>query len=378
MNIQHLSTSTPASEISSADFARNDGQGSSEADVPSMADILRNSPAAALLGMPVESQTEDTEDALTQDDESEGTDPASEEESENKTESEESSEEDAGEDDEQSTQESGDLPEEDDIDWEYKIPMKIDGELKYVTLEEARKGYATSQHLSNEGRKLGELKKEIEKEKAEVLSELVNIGTVLHNELSAVETSLQNEYAQLTADIDKAREGGDTYTARELKDKREVVQEKYWAARNKREEQIKGVSEQLIIQQNEAKKVMLAEFNKTIPTVIPDFNDKVAKSIREFALKEGIPDSLLSIVYDANVIKFINDYRKLKTASEKGASKRREIPTAKSVPTKKGTPQRQKEQAAVNNNRQKVLSGNGDSRDQMDFLKRISKVSQKL
>jgi len=378
MNLPHLSTSTPASEISSADFARNDGQGSSEADVPSMADILRNSPAAALLGMPVESQSEDTEDALTQDDESEGTDPASEEESENTTESEESETEDTGEDDEKSTQETGDLPAEEDIDWEYKVPVKIDGKEQYLTLEEIRKGYATSQHLSNEGRKLGEQRKEIEKEKAEKLQELIQVGTVLHNELTVVENALQKEYHELSAAIEKARDDGDSYTARELKEKREDVQEKYWAARNTREERTKAVTEQWQAQQAEVTRAALAEFNVKVKEVIPDFDDKIAKNIREFALKEGIPQSLLDTIYDANIVRFVNDYRKLKTARESGEAKRKATPMTKSVPTKNGVPQSKREAQSNAANRQKVLSGQGDKRDELDFIKRISQVSRKL
>lgn len=379
MNLPHLSTSTPASEISSESFARNDGQGSSEADVPSMADILRNSPAAALLGMPTEeSQPEDTEDALTQDDESEGTDPASEEESENTTESEETEAESTGEDDTESTQETADLPAEEDIDWEYKVPVKVDGKEQYLTLEEIRKGYATSQHLSNEGRKLGEQRKEIEREKAEKLQELIQVGTVLHDELTVAENELQKEYNDLSRAIEKAREEGDTYTARELKEKREEIQEKYWQTRNTREERTAAVTKQWVAQQEEAKQQALSSFNVKIKEVIPDFNANVAKNIRDFALKEGLTEEMLGAIYDANIVKFINDYRKLKTARESGEAKRKATPMSKSVPTKNGVPQSKREAQTTAANRQKVLSGNGTKNDELDFIKRISQVSRKL
>ena len=44
MNLSHLSTSTPASEISSASF--DDGSNRAESEAKSLDDIMRNSPAA--------------------------------------------------------------------------------------------------------------------------------------------------------------------------------------------------------------------------------------------------------------------------------------------------------------------------------------------
>jgi len=86
----------------------------------------------------------------------------------------------------------------------------------------------------------------------------------------------------------------------------------------------------------------------------------------------------LEAVYDPNVVKFINDYRKLKTAKETGEAKRKASPNVKSIPSKKGTSSSQKEKQAVNNNRSKVLTGQGSKQDELDFLKRISSVSKKL
>jgi len=374
-----LSTSTPASEVSSADAAQNDGPASSETAVPNMADILKNSPMAKLLGASDESPPDDVEDALTQDDDTEGKDPASEEESENATdEGNETDETEAPADaDDESTREA-ELPSEDSIDWEYKIPVKIDGKVQHLTLEEVRKGYATDQHLSNEGRKLGELKKQVEIERTEKLADLIKIGTALNSDLTATEDALQTQYHKISADIEKARDEGDTYAARELKEKREAVQEDYWKARNGREEKTKLVTEQWQAQQAEQQKSLLEKFNVDIKIAIPDFNEKVAGSVREFALKEGIPEALLNSVYDANVVKLLNDYRKLKNAKDVGAMRRKETPVTKSVPSKKGTPSLQREQQSNQANRNKVLSGQGDKGDELDFLKRISSISRKL
>jgi hypothetical protein len=123
---------------------------------------------------------------------------------------------------------------------------------------------------------------------------------------------------------------------------------------------------------------MVAQFQKDIVDVLPGFDDKLAKSIRKFALEEGIPEALLESVYSAKVVKFINDFRVLKTAQTAGATKRKTVVAAKSVPTKKGTPAAAKATATQQQSRERVLSGQGNDRDQLDFLKRISSVSKKL
>lgn len=378
MNLSNLSTNTPASEVSSANF--DDGYNSTDLEVKSLDDILRNSPAAKLLGLD-ESLPEEDDDVPSPD--------KSEEEKEAQENSEESdndldeekestdSEDDKEVADDTSTQDT-DLPTEEDIDWEYKVPVTVDGKTEYVTLEEIRKGYSTDKHLSQKGRELGELKKQVEAERTEKLQEIVTLGQVIHEELTAVETNLASQYHKLKADIDKARDEGDTYTARELKEQLENTQEKYWKARTKREEQTKAVVEKIQAQQAEQQQVLLKQYQEKITDLIPDYSDKVAQSVREFAIKEGIPEQMLEGIYSPEVVKFINDYRKLKTAKETGEAKRKAAPAVKSVPSKKGTPQSQRERESVSNNRQKVLTGQGSKQDELDFLKRISSVSKKL
>jgi len=376
MNLPHLSTDTPASEVSSASF--DDGSVSADLEAKSLDDILRNSPAAKMLGL--ESLPEEDESVPNPEDESAEEAQENDSETENdldeKEESTETKEENTAEDD-KSTQ-NAELPTEEDIDWGYQVPVTVDGKTEYVSLEEIRKGYSTDKHLSQKGRELGELKKQIETERNEKLQELITLGSVVNEELTAIETKHANEYHKIKAEIDKAREEGDTYTARELKEKLEETQEKYWNARNKREENTNKVAEQFKAQQTEQQQVLLKAYEDNITKVIPEYSEKVALSIREFAIKEGIPEGLLDVIYDVNVVKFINDYRKLKTAKDTGEVKRKATPSVKSVPTKNGLPATKKEQQANTEARSKVLSGQGSKQDELDFLKRISSVSKKL
>jgi hypothetical protein len=374
-HIAQLSTNTPASEISSADF-NDDGAYSAKNEAASLDDIMQNSPVAKLLGLKGSLPKED-EDVPVQ--KSESDDDVPDNSDDNKTDEEESTDdsEDSKNKDDTSTPDS-ELPAEEDIDWEYKVPVTINGKTEHVTLEEIRKGYSTDQHLSNKGRELGELKKQIEQERSEKLKELVEMGSVVHEELTAVETSFGSQYHKLTADIEKAREEGDTYTARELKEQREQVQESYWKARNSREAKTKAIVGKLQEQQAEQQQALLKAYGENITKLIPDYSDKVAKSVREFAIKEGIPEALLESIYDPTVVKFINDYRKLKTAKETGEVKRKAVTSVKSIPSKAGQPQSQRVKEADNANRGKVLSGQGSKQDELDFLKRISSVSKKL
>lgn len=359
----------------------DDGYANSESQAKSLDDILRKSPMAEKLGLGEESLPEEDDSSdPTPDDSSEKEVPEeNDEESDDvdEEENEEDTDEEAADEDDTSTQDA-DMPSEEDIDWEYRIPIKVDGKIEYVTLEEVRKGYSTDQHLSQKGRELGELKKQIEVERTEKLNELVQLGTSLHDTLTSEETKLASEYHRINAELQKARDEGDTYTARELRDQLEDAQGKYWEVRNQRETQVKQVAEKLRQEQAQVQQQMLNKFQEDIPDFIPDFNEKVAKDIREFALNEGLPEELLNNIYDAKVIKMLNDYRLLKTAKDKGAEKRKAAPTKKSIPVKKGKSIDEVKAGKTKSTRAKVLTGEGSERDQLDFLKNISSISKKL
>ncbi len=385
--LPHLSTSTPASSVSRADFERSEMTGNSdESQMPSLDDILRNSPAAKLIGikgntdeesLPTEEDAEETpEESSEENEEVPETDEDADDDSDEDSDQ-ESTEEEEDEDDQESTQDA-DLPDEEDIDWEYKVPVKIDGKVVHVTLEEIRKGYATDQHLSQKGRELGELRKQLETERKTKLDELVQLGTLLQTELSSKEQELATEYHNLADQIKKAKAEGDRYTLQDLKEKQEEVQEQYHELRGKREANLQKIAKQISDKQAEEALQMRENFDKDIKEILPEFNEKLATSIREFAIEQGIPEELLAHIYDARVVKFINDYRKLAKAKDTGVQKRKATPKAKSIPTKKGPDQSVKAKRAEKDTRQRVLSGEASEAEQKEFLKRISKVSQKL
>jgi hypothetical protein len=282
-----------------------------------------------------------------------------------------SDDEDGEEDDEESTQDS-DLLTEEDIDWDYKVPVKIDGVEQHLTLEELRKGYATDQSLSKKGNKISEQRKEFETEQSTKLEELTGMATLLQEQLQGEENELAAEYHSFDEKIKEARKEGNTYELTELKDQRETAQDAYWNARKKREGVAKAVEEKQQAQLTLQNQQVFEKFNTEIETLVPTFKED-AEAIQQFALDEGIPQELLPLISDATVIKFIDDYRKLKQKATKGAVKRKATPKAKSAPVKKGMTRNAQQVKANTAVRNKVLTGEGTESDQIDFLKNLSK-----
>ena len=160
----------------------------------------------------------------------------------------------------------------------------------------------------------------------------------------------------------------------ELKDKREQSQKNYWAARQRREGVLKQVQEQTEQRQQEQFQQQIEHFHKEIPDLIPDFNEDVAMKIRDFAVEEGVAPELLDSVTDPIVIKFIDDYRRLKQNVSKGTAKRKTVPK-RSVPTKKSAPPARKKQVKADQIRKKALTEGASAADQDAFLKQLASRS---
>jgi hypothetical protein len=118
----------------------------------------------------------------------------------------------------------------------------------------------------------------------------------------------------------------------------------------------------------------MKHFEEVIPQMIPDFNEKVAVEIRDFALENGIADELLNTVMDPNVVKFIDDYRRLKNGITKGAAKRKEVPTKK-VPTKKPAAANKKAADKEKMVKARAFKEGSSKDDQMDFLRQYASNS---
>ena len=333
-----------------------------------LADIVKNSDFVQTL--PNEQVPED--DTAEPESEDPDTEEAVEtEEVEEEVETEESEE--SVEDDVDSTQDTSVFtPEELDLD--SQVAIKIDGKETNVSFSDLIKGYSTEQSLSNKGRELGDARKQLEDEFGKRFEELQNVSQASAAMLYKDEQALAKDFHELEKQIEKARDSGDTYELSELKDKREQKQKLYWDARKSREAIIQGVQKQNETRNKEIWEKQMKYYQETIPKLIPNYNEKTLKSIRDFAISEGIAEQTLDSIADPQIVKFVDDYRRLKQGATSGAAKRK-VAQVKKVPVKKAKTQTQKKIDKEAMIRKKALSENSSPEDQMAFLKGLAERS---
>jgi len=332
-----------------------------------LADIIANSEFTESLPNEQDVPELDTEEPVEEDPETE------EAETEEVEEEVETEEEEATDEDDASTQEA-EVYTPDDLDLDAKVAIKIDGEETEVSFSDLIKGYSTEQHLSNEGRKLGEARKQLDEEYEKKFKEINDLGQASSAVLYREEQALAKEYHDIEAQIDQARKDGDTYEVNELKDKREQAQKNYWNARNSREQLVKQVQAQVEEQNTKQWNAQLEHFNKTIPEMIPDFNEKTATAIREFAIAEGIKPEVLDTITDPIIVKFVDDYRRLKQGITKGSAKRKAT-AIKKAPVRKAKTKSQKEVDYETKIRQRAFAEDSSNEDQMAFLRGLAEKS---
>ena len=335
-----------------------------------LADIVRNSDFVESL--PNEQVPEgDTEEATEEDPEVEESDETEEVEEEVETEDEEVEAEDDGE--EPSTEEA-DIYSQDELDLDAQVVVKIDGKETPVSFSDLIKGYSTEQSLSNKGRELGDARKKLEEEYESKVKEINDIGMASSAILYQEEQKFSKEYHDIESQIDQARQENDTYRVNELKDKREQAQKNYWTARNNRENIVKNVQTQMQKESEKSWQDQLDNFSKVIPTLIPDFNEDTAKAIREFAISEGINQEFIESITDPHIVKFVDDYRKLKQGVTKGTAKRKTVATRK-APVKKAKTKTQKEVDQATRIRDRAFAEDASNEDQMAFLRGYAEQS---
>ena len=339
--------------------------------------VLANSPIMEEAGVPlpeeVESDVPDPDDSEEVDDQ-EAEEAVSEEEEEVEEEEEEEVEEDA--DEESATQ--TDVFTADDLDLDAKVVVKVDGEEMEVSFGDLMKGYQTDAHLSMKGRELGEAQKALEAQYADKIGEVDKLAEASAAMLGQAEQGLAKQYHDLEEKINKARADGDTYELGELKDKREQVQQRYWAARQRREGLMEAVTKQREEVQAQQWNEQLEYFHSNINEHIPDFDEKVATDIRDFAVSEGLSEDILATIVDPVAVKMLDDYRRLKQGVTKGAAKRKAVPAKKAVPTKKAKPAAKKKEDAAAMRKARAFKEGASADDQMEFLRDYASKSLNL
>jgi hypothetical protein len=370
-------TGTPASNVSSADFERSEGGGDDGGEF----DLLANSPMREMLGLDAVpepgGEEDDGDDASGSADEQAGDEAG---------EAAEGKEGDAKEgdeaDDAAGDEDTGpDTPiAEDAIDWDLRVTFKVGDKDHVVSFGELKALAGQQAVLAQRETELTAKEQAITTKEDERLAELTTIGTALQEELMLVENNLASQYVEAKKALDKAKEDGDTFLARELKDKVSDLQEKYWESRHAREAKLKKIAEKFGAREQERKKQLLQKFSADVAVMqkegkLPTFDQDLAKSLRQFALDEGLPAEVVDSIYDARIVKVLNDYRTLKLSLDKGKQKREKAVTPKRAPLKTGTKQTAAgaTKAQSQQTRQRVFSGEASSDEQMGFLKGLIK-----
>jgi len=309
----------------------------------------------------VESIQED--DESTEELEGEDLDPA-EEDAENvdDDEDDDATEEEDDEDEESTQDEESDEIEDGELDLEYLVPVKVDGEESEVTIEELIKGYQTNQSQTKKGQELAEQAKQLETEK-----EKSHIFQKINEDLLKQQDDRDLALLQSRKDVmDKMAKDG---YVEGVDDDLATLQYKYRSLEdeyNKRKAERSKVTDKMIEAQEEEYRKTAEKnvkiFQKEIKTLIPDWSDKMAQDNYAFAVEQGIPEEFVNTIASPLIAKFINDYRVLKTSASTGAKKRKKAPV-KTVSAKKPVSKQNKVKTKSVDARKRIAKGKGSDKD---------------
>ena len=328
---------------------QTDESGGTDFDFDALADEV--------LGLEPEEATQESDEAT---EELEGVDPNTDEDADEVDEAEDdntSDEEEEEDESEDATQESESDELDNEIDMDFRVPVKIDGEQSEVSMEELVANYQTKQSQSKKGDELAEQAKVLEqtREQAEIYAR-VN-AELLQREDAKDQSVLKH----LQDQVDKAFEEDD-YQASKLNNKLGKAKEEYSTRKASRNNLLQGMSQQLGQQAQEQFGKQVEHFNEVVPELIPDWSEDVAMSNRKFALSIGLDERMVDSIVDPMMIKAIDGYRRLSENSSKGTAKRKQTPV-KRVPTKKPVAAKTKKSNRVDAARKNANKGRASEQD---------------
>lgn len=328
-----------------------------QSDESNVTDFDFDALADEVLGIEPETATQESNETT---EELESDDPHTDEDADEVDEAEDDNIEDEEEEEDESedaTQqsESDDLGE---IDMDFNVPVKVDGEEFEVTMEELVANYQTKQSQSKKGDELAEQAKILNetREQAEIYAR-VN-AELLQREDAKDQSVLKH----LQAQVDKAFDEDD-FEASKLNNKLTKAKEEYASRKLSRDNLLQGMSQQLGQQQEEQFAAQVEHFNEVVPNLIPDWSEEVAMANRKFALNIGLDENMVDTIVDPMMIKAIDSFRRLSENSDKGTAKRKKTPV-KRVPTKKPVAAKNKKSNKVDAARKNVSKGRASEKDQ--------------
>ena len=267
---------------------------------------------------------------------------------------------------EESEDDGEDLPETDseeesELDLDYLVPVKIDGEESEVTMQELIRGYQTAAHANKKSidasqqlkiaQALAQETTALKEQNAKLLSVAVDAD---ERQLAAYDRKIQ----QLIAD-DEMYELPKWQEARRVKAK-EIADSKSEASNLERqvyEEQENTYNANLQAYKEQA----VEQLNSKIPGWEKSYDEVVNWAVRDL----GLPD--FADVVDPDVIALMYDYKILKDGKKSAVNKRKKAPV-KSVKATKSVNKNAKAKEKADKLREKVLKGGSTENQQDEFL----------
>ena len=313
--------------------------------------------ADEVLGLEPDEATQESDETT---EELEGEDPHTDEDADKVDEAEDDSE-DEGEEEEDESEDApqeSELNELDEIDMDFRIPIKVDGEESEVSMEELVANYQTKQSQSKKGDELAAQAKELEttREQAEIYAR-VNAELIQREDAKD-----QSVLKHLQTQVDKAFEEDD-YQASKLNNKLGKAKEEYASRKASRDNLMQGMVGTMNQQHQEQFTKEVEHFNEVVKDLIPDWSEDVAKSNREFALSIGLDEAIVDTMTNPAMVKAIDGYRRLSENSNKGIAKRKKTPV-KRVPTKKPSSAKTKKSNRIDEARARTKKGKATSQDE--------------
>tara|TARA_R110002051_G_scaffold160641_2_gene232309 strand:- start:1535 stop:2572 length:1038 start_codon:yes stop_codon:yes gene_type:complete len=270
------------------------------------------------------------------------------------------------EDAEESKDDGEDLPEGDseedtELDLDYLIPVKIDGEESEVSMKELIRGYQTAAHAN---------KKSIDaSEQLKIAQALAQESTALKEEnAKLLSTTVDAEQRQLAAYDRKIQQliaDDDMYELPKWQEARRVKAREIDETKSKafQLDQESKQEQQTTYDANlqAYKEQAVEQLNSKIPGWEKSYDEVVNWAVRDL----GLPD--FAEVVDPDVIALMYDYKILKDGKKSAVTKRKRAPV-KSVKANKSVNKNAKAKEKAESLRKKVLKGEATENQQEDFL----------
>ena len=325
-------------------------------DESSESDFDFDALADEVLGLEPDDATQEGDEAT---EELEGEDPHTDEDADEVDEVEDDSTDEGEEEEDESTDatQESESSELDEIDMDFRVPVKVDGKDSEVSMEELVANYQTKQSQSKKGDELAAQTKELQatREQAEIYA---RVNAELLQREDAKDLSVLKH---LQTQVDKAFEEDD-YQASKLNNKLGKAKEEYTSRKASRDNLMQGMVGTMNQQHQEQFAKEVEYFNEVVKDLIPDWSEDIAKSNREFALSIGLDERMVDTMTNPSMVKAIDGYRRLSENSDKGTAKRKKAPV-KRVPTKKPSTAKTKKSNRIDEARARTKKGKATDKD---------------